>query len=390
MKKYLLSFAVMLAGASLLTGCLSDSDDNTEKKYQVPVSRGAFVVCSGNSWSGIDGSLTYYDYITGNVSQKAFSGKNGRVLGNTPNDAIVYGSKMYIVVTGENTIEVVDAKTLASIKQIKTTDLMGEDGVNPRHITCAEGKVFVTTYGSSQAEMDENYTVTGTTGNGYVAAIDTTTLSLTKTYTAGSYPEGITYAGGLLYVCNSDYSACKNASISVIDVNTGSETKLTNPLIKNPTMIGVATADPTNLIFVLDMGNYADVPAQVVSIVGSEAKALFPATFIAFGGTKIYGVNAPYGSTETTYDVYDIFYQTKTTFTTNGVFSPAALGVDPVSGHVFIASYNKGESGYADYSQNGYVQEYDANGAKVGDSFVCGVGPQAICFNAGIETIVVK
>ena len=130
MKKYLLSLAVILSSV-LLTAC--DDNDNGKNIYSVPVTKGAQVICSGNVWGGIQGSLTYIDYATGTASLNQFAAKNGRSLGSTPNNAIVYGDKMYIAVTDDNTIEVVDAKTLASIKQIKLTQLIDNViGVSPR------------------------------------------------------------------------------------------------------------------------------------------------------------------------------------------------------------------------------------------------------------------
>ena len=48
-----------------------------------------------------------------------FLAQNGRGLGDTAQDMIVYGDKMYITVSGENTIEVTDLHA-KSIKQIET------------------------------------------------------------------------------------------------------------------------------------------------------------------------------------------------------------------------------------------------------------------------------
>ena len=161
MKKYLLSMSVMLMGVSMLTSCLSDNDNNDNDTYPVIVSNGVYVVCGGNMSNNIEGSLTYYDYKTKTASQKVFAAKNGRGLGLTANDALVYGSKMYIVVDGEHSVEVVNAKTLQSIKRIDMTELMGvEKGVHPRHITCYDGMIYVSTYGASKSAYGEDWSVT--------------------------------------------------------------------------------------------------------------------------------------------------------------------------------------------------------------------------------------
>ena len=158
MKKFL-SFAALAAMCvSTFTAC-SDDDTPAPTPTPVTVTDGLFIINAGNSSAQIDGSLTFISK-DGNVVQNAFSTANGRSLGNTPNDAIVHGSKLYIAVTGENTIEVIDRNTLKST-QISTTKLMGDDkGKQPRRLLAGGKYVFVSTF------------------DGYVAQIDTTDYTL--------------------------------------------------------------------------------------------------------------------------------------------------------------------------------------------------------------------
>ena len=288
------------------------------------------------------------------------------------------------MVTEENTVEVLDAKTLASLKQIKMTELAGEEkGFNPRHIDAADGKIYVSTYGSSKADWG-TYT---TSGNGYVAAIDTLNYSLVKTYTAGCYPEGVYVFGDNLFVANSDYSMGSKASISNINLQTGVDQPLTHELIVNPTKLAVSNLG----IFVLDMGNYGDVPSGIRLITSTGVTTLFECTHASFLNTNIYAVNSPYGTIPENFFVYDILSGQNTTFSTglNGkFFSPNVIEADPVTGNIFIASYNENESrpGYANYSSNGYVLEYSSDG-KLLNTFNCGVGPNDIVFNTGVEYV---
>jgi len=376
-----MNVAVITMGAALFTACEKDNDN--KQKYPVTVSNGAYVICTGNESSVIDGSVSYLDYATGTASQKQFEAKNGRKLGMTANDALVYGSKMYIVVTGENTIEVVDAKTLASIRQIKTTDLMGaEKGTFPRHITAYKDKIYVSTYGSSTAD----WTTYTTSGNGYVAAIDTAFYALDKIYTAGSYPEGVAIANDKLYVANSDYSMGTKASITSIDLSSGVSSVTTNSLICNPQQLSVAGDD----IYVLDWGNYSTVMGGVRKVSGSEVTTLFDATSVCFYNHYVLGCNTTYGSTTKDFVIYDVMTGSKQTFNTSATrfCYPNAIAVDPVTGHIFIASYSQNPDypGYANYSANGYVIEYDSDCSKVRE-YECGVGPNAIVFNTDIEYV---
>lgn len=145
MKKYLLGLAVLLLGTAVMTSC-SDDNDGPET-YLQEYSTGAYVVNSGNMYSKIESSLTAIDYASSTATQKVFKAANGRPLGDTANDGIVYGNKIYLAVDQSNTIEVIDKKTKRSIKQIKTTELLGNaEGVHPRHIIADGGKVYFTTY----------------------------------------------------------------------------------------------------------------------------------------------------------------------------------------------------------------------------------------------------
>lgn len=385
MKKYFFSLAVILSSV-LLTAC--DDNDNGKNIYSVPVTKGAYVICSGNVWGGIQGSLTYIDYATGTASQNQFAAKNGRSLGSTPNNAIVYGDKMYIAVTDDNTIEVVDAKTLASIKQIKLTQLIDNViGVSPRCITAADGIIYVSTYGASSNTFDSETWVTTTSGNGYVAAIDTLTFSLKDTYTVGSYPEGLAVTNNYLVVANSDYSAVTKASLSVINLSTKEVETVTNAQITNPTAVAIAGSD----IYVLDMGNYYDVAGGIRKVTSADnVTTLFDCTNATFVGTKIYASNCVYGQDTDGFIVYDISTGSKKNYD-SGVskfFYPNVVTADPITGNIFVASYseNADTPNSPSYSTNGYVVEYDANGTKLKE-YNCGVGPNAIVFNVGYEEI---
>lgn len=382
MKKYLLSMAVLMTGAAVLTSC--DDDETPYVPQPVDVSYGVYVVNSGNQRNSINGSLTYVNADTWNSTKDAFFSANSRYLGLTPNDGVVYGSKLYVVVSGENTIEVLDNSSLRSLAQLKTTDVMGEDkGKTPRHLLAYGGCVFVSTY------------------DGYVAAIDTATYSAAAIYQAGSYPEGMAVYGGYLYVANSDYGRGEKPSLSMINLTTGETKEYTNELLNNP----VALAANEYGLFVLDYGKYDEYwnqsEAGVRKLKDGEMSIVVDATAMAVAGSKIYAINAPYNSdprVKPSYTVYDMATGATSEFLSDGEwtsddeyvknpnapFSATAIGTDPLRGYVYIASYAKDpETGYPAYTLDGSLNVYDVNGNLL-KTCVTGVGPTAIVLNTGI------
>lgn len=382
MKKYLLGLAVLLMGTAVMTSC-SDDNDGPETYLQV-YSTGAYVVNSGNMYNKIESSLTAIDYASSTATQNVFKTANGRTLGNTANDGIVYGNKIYLAVDQSNTIEVIDKKTKQSIKQIKTTDLLGNaEGVEPRHIIADGGKVYFTTYG------------------GYVAAVDTTSFALQKKWQVGNYPEGLVIGNGNLYVANSNYGA-GGGNISCINLaNDKVETKNIEG-VNNPTSIYYAS----NVLYVLDNPVYGPAPdyattgenaLRAVSFAegksqkvadGNYAVCVTPGATTRTDVEKVrpyfFVLNAPFGGTPSV-SVLAAGSTQAQTMTLEMPVSPCGIFADPLNGHIFVLSYRLGDSGYADYNGNGYVVEYDSAGQKQHE-YETGVGSCAMFFDSAYKT----
>ena len=190
---------------------------------------------------------------------------------------------------------------------------------------------------------------------------------------------------GNLYVANSDYGQGINPSISKINLETGEVTDFKNDLIKNPTSLVCNNGN----LYILDYGDYSSgnqVGAGVYCLKSGVVTKVTDATMMAVD-TKhnlIYTINAPYTTPATTasFNVYDINAGTTKTFITGSdIFSAAAITVNPNTGDVYIASYKQNaDTGYADYSANGYVNQYTSNGTFV-KQYEAGVGPTAFALN---------
>ena len=379
MKKYLLGLAVLLMGTAVMTSC-DPAEDYPETYLQV-YSTGAYVVNSGNMGSKIESSLTAIDYASSTATQNVFKAANGRSLGNTANDGIVYGNKIYLAVDQSNTIEVIDKKTKQSIKQIKTTDLLGKaEGAEPRHISADGGKVYFTTYG------------------GYVAAVDTTSFALQKKWKVGSYPEGLVIAHGNIYVANSNYGK-GGGNISCINLsNDKVETKNIEG-VNNPTSIYYAS----NVLYVLDnqyydasYNAYGENALRAVSFAegksqkvadGNYAVCVTPGatTRMAVVRPYFFVLNAPFGGTPSVSVLAAGSTQAQTMTLSEMPVSPCGIFVDPLNGHIFVLSYRLGDKGYPDYSGNGYVVEYDRAGQKQHE-YETGVGSCAMFFDSAYKT----
>lgn len=269
MKTILKRFA-LFAFVTLFVACSNDDEsvkDVTEEKGKV-----VYVLNSGD-WKSNNSSLTRYDISTGKAVQGYFELQNGRGLGNTANDIIVYGSKIYIAVAGEGTIEVatLDAK---SVKQI-------ECGAQPRYLAAHGGKVYATYY------------------DGHVARIDTLSLEVDAKVKVGRNPEQLTVCGSKLYVANSggmDYNTeiGYDNTVSVIDLATFAEVEKIQVAVNPANVVSDGKG-----VFVASYGNYADVPSALQYITEGAVQDILPdackqMTEICYNSGTLYGFLSQY------------------------------------------------------------------------------------------------
>lgn len=165
-------------------------------------------------------------------SYDAFEKVNGRRIGDTANDLLLYGSRLYIAVSESSTIEILDASTCSSLKQIPLSH--NGKASQPRSMTAQGGFIYVCCF------------------DGTVTRIDTLTMLADATVQVGRNPDGICYANGKLYVSNSgglDKELPPDNTVSVIDINTFTEIKRIT-VRYNP---GAIYADGTN-VYVVSRG----------------------------------------------------------------------------------------------------------------------------------------
>lgn len=359
MKQFKLNYILFaLAITAVFSSCRKDNDINPEFQENGP---GLFILSEG-PFNSNNSSLTYYNYGTQFTVADKFTARNGRGLGDTGNDVGVYGSKMYIVVNGSNTVEVVNARSAISLKQIPFRN--GAVGRQPRYVVFNKNKAFVSSY------------------DGTIAVIDTASLVVEKYITVGRNPERMAIANGKLYVANSgglDYPNY-DKTVSVVDLTTLVETKKIT-VTANPRGV---YADQYGDVYVLSTGNYADV-APAMAIIDSKTDAVtktfanFSASAMAINGDLAYiagsSYDANYNSTPFV-KLFNVKTETVTSekFITDGttIVTPYGINVDAANGEVFVTDAK-------DYTTNGSVYCYGTNGVRK-YTLTAGINPNTVVF----------
>jgi len=327
----------------------SSCEKEDDKQEIIPEEAKDYIYVLNNGLYGQDNaSLTMYNVETGLATEDYFEAQNGRKLGDTGQDILVYGSKMYIAMQKESTVEVTDLNA-KSIKQIKT------DG-EPRYFTSYGGKIYVTYF------------------NGYVARIDTTSLAVETKVNVGRNPEQLSVANGKIYVANSggmDYPDY-DKTVSVIDIASFTETQKLDVAV-NPQYIAV---DRQENVYVVSTGNYADVPVTLQKI-DSKTNVVsvldVKGSYITILGDTLYMIHADYDENwnqKINYYSYDVVNNRiiSENFVGNTAFSadPYQISSDKASGEIYITT--------SDYVNTGDVYVFDKDG-KFLYSFEAGLNP---------------
>lgn len=358
MKHLKLAVAALFA-ALAFTAC--DEDEFVPAPSPAPGLQGAYVINQGNFYGGVDGTLDFLGFGENSYVRNVFSSVNGQSLGDSPQDGIVHGSKLYVAMYGSNLLWVLNRETLEIIGQVRVSE--------PEGIAAAGGYVYVSN------------------NDGYVTRVDTATLAVMGKLPVGPNPAQMTVAGGYLYCSVSDgyNSAAGYANgfrVAKIDLNRFVKEK-DIAVGMNP---GPIAADSEGNVFVVARGNYGDVTPKVQKITPADQVTDFCAgSNVAARGTTLYVIynftdysSYPFTS-ELTYSSYD----TRTGQVVKQQLLPADhqpaqpidIDVNPANGDIFIGS----DLSAYDYSAPGYVYRYSATGEFM-ERYGAGIHPCAVVF----------
>lgn len=351
MKK--IKFSLLVLGVTLIiSSCKKDDAPLTPAPK---VTTGLYILSEGN-FGGNNTTLSYYSFATNTATTDFFANANGSKLGDTGNDLIIYGSKVYIVMNASSYVEVANAFTAKHIAKIdfKTS---GGAARQPRFVVANKNKVLVSSY------------------DGTVAVIDTASLTVDKYITVGSNPEQMVITGDKLYVANSGgLNLVNDSTVSVVDLGTYTEIKKITVGL-NP---GSITADDAGNIYVGCTGDYGSHGPKLVKVntsTGTVTKSADTAVGkIRYFNNLLYAtggyLGSPFVRTLSTTD----FKQTSSNFVTDGttIKVPYGLNIDGDSGDVYVTDA-------VDYSSSGQVYCFDKTGKKkFSFSVAPGVSPNTV------------
>ncbi len=348
----------LLLGLAITLIATSCKKEETPTAPAPAVTTGAYILSEGN-FGANNSTLSYYNFSNSTVTNNFYQSVNGSGLGDSGNDILIYGGKMYIVMNVSSYVQVTDVFTAKAIKKLPFEVTPGGVKRQPRYAVGYKNKVMVSSF------------------DGTVAVIDTASLTIDKFIQVGSNPDGLAISGDNLYVANSGgLSPVFDSTLSVINLNSFTEIQRIRVGI-NP---GSVAADNSGNVYVACTGNYGSVKAKLVKV-NTATNTVTKTADTAVGKIKFYDgllyVTGGYlGSSKVrTLNTTD-FTATRPNFVTDGttIVLPYGINIDETNGDVYVMDGK-------DYSSSGEVFCFDKSGKKkFSFSVAPGILPNTVVF----------
>lgn len=353
----MLSFLCCLWLLGGLASCVKEPLPPPEEKTNQQLTTNGVYVLNEGVFNMNNSSLSHIAMDEGTIVKDYFYARNSRKLGDTGNDMQRYGSKIYIVLSVSSQVEVIDAASGESLRQIPF--FQGTKSRQPRNIAFHDNKAFVCSF------------------DGTVAVIDTASLSVEKYIAVGKNPDGIAVSNGKVYVSNSgglDYPNY-DSTVSVIDAHTYEEiVRITVGL--NPYAI---VPDRYGKLYVVCRGNYGSIPMslKVIDSGSDEVETAFPGLEEEVLGMAVQGDTAylyyhdHMAGTGSRIMILDLLtgQLIRQHFVTDGTVLQTVYGIttDPITGNVWVADAK-------DMTSTGTVHCFSSEGKRL-QSYGVGINP---------------
>lgn len=323
------------------------------------VVKGFFLLNEANMGSN-KSSLDYFDYGSGVYHKNIYPTLNPTIvkeLGDVGNDIKIYGNKLYAVINVSHLVEVMDMTTAKHIATIPIP--------NCRYITFDKGYAYVSSY-AGPVLIDPNARL------GYVARIDTTSLTVKDTCVVGYQPEEMVIRNNKLYVANSGGYRVPNYdnTVSVIDLNTFKETSKITVAIN----LHRLKLDAEGNIYVTSRGDYKKVPSNtyIINAADQVSNTLnLPASNITICGDSAYVYSTEWSyvtnKNTITYAIIDTKKKTVVSrnFITDGtekkIEIPYGIAVNPETREIYVTDA-------ADYVTPGRIWCFTPDGKRKWDA----------------------
>jgi YVTN family beta-propeller protein len=329
-----IKFSLVAIALVVIVASCKKSDNSPAPK----ITSGVFELCQGG-YGLNNSSLTYFDFSTQHTTADYFADINGFGFGDTGDDAIIYGGKIYIVVTGSGYVRVANATTAISIDSISFIN--GGTNRSPQNIVAYQNKVYVSSF------------------DGTVAVIDTTSLAIEKYITVGLNPAYMTISGTDLFVSNSGgITPGYDSTVSVIDLTSNTEVRK----IKVGTNPGSLTTDNSGNLFVSCTGDYNTIGSTIVKVsIGSSAVTAIShdtAGLIRYYNNSLFVIGGYYGIPKVRLLSTADLSVSQSNFVTDGtsLTYPYGLDIDEATGDVYV--------GDQETYPNAKIYCFDKNGNK--------------------------
>jgi hypothetical protein len=313
---------------------------------------GLFVMCEG-LYGNNNSALDFFSWKDSVIHKDAFAYVNKQGLGETANDMIVVGNRIFIAINGSACVMVINKNTCLIDKIIPILNNNNQNR-QPRHIVYYDNNVYVSCF------------------DGNVVKISTDDLSIKDVVsTGGRNPEGMAENNGKLYVANSGGLSFPNYdnSVSVIDLNSFSLVKKIS-VHSNPTVV----KSYKDNVYFLSFGDYTKTPVMTRistdnNIIDSTAKEI---TDFEFLNDKMYYfyLNRKTNQFSINYLNVNNFNSSSTSFTSNIQNMVLPYHINIIDNTIFIT-----DAKY--YTTSGQVFAFNLNGVLL-YSFSTSINPSKI------------
>lgn len=349
-KHFILALSLLVLSFS----CSNDDNNNQPEESQNTYENGILIVNEGIYGQG-NGSVSFVSNDFSYFENKIFANVNGKPLGDTAQSIGFNEDLAYVVVYNSQKIEVVNRYTFQSVATI-------DSGFsNPRYITFASGKGYVTNWGDGSNPTDD-----------YVAVINLDSHTVSSKIPVAEGPERIVSNGTSIYVAHHGGFG-QNNIVSVINPISEKITTITVGDLPNSMMF-----DNQGSLYVLSEG----IPSWTgnetggqLSIIDTNTNTI--STSIAFGNDE--------HPNNLSFDDASLYYYM------GGAVYKLALGssILPTISEIENVNFNFMNVrngilygvGAEDYISNGSLQSFDLETKMLLNSKEVGINPNGIYFN---------